>query len=50
MPANDECRTCAYSQRCNRADRARAMRCKDYKESRNLKNETVRRNKHENSK
>jgi hypothetical protein len=46
MPLTDECRTCEYSKICNRADRARAMRCKDYKETkqRKLKNEAIRRN------
>lgn len=47
MPITDECRTCEYSKQCNRADRARGMRCKDYREYKkkeNHQNETTRRN------
>lgn len=36
MPLTDECRTCEYSKRCNRSDRARGMRCKDYQLAKNL--------------
>ena len=45
MPLTDECRTCEHSKRCNRSDRARGMRCKDYKkykQKRTYKNEKIR--------